>query len=263
MSSDFPLIYCNGCSYSDDHYDPLVLNRTYSHVVGSHFGGFVINNSKIGSCNRRIVRSSAHDLILQRKQNPEQKIIALIQLTFELRDEIWVDGPLNNAASEAESNFQSNQFTGLLDWRQRLISGQSIGPIGLAVDLDRNSAKFMKKLNEGRAFFYSPYAQRINLLLDIIFLRNLMNLYNIEYIIFQGPLAEPLQQEYLLDFLKNELVSDPKIFDLEKFGFCNWCNQHHFIPLGGNSEPPHIGHYGSDAHNEFSRQCLIPLLEQQ
>ena len=258
--SDF-LIYCNGCSYSDDHYEsPLMLNKTYSHVVGAHLNGFVINHSKSGSCNRRIVRTSAHDLILLRRQNPEQKIVALIQMTFDLRDEIWIDNQNSNIGCEVESNFQSNQFVTENDWKKKLLSGKSI--VSKNPKLDPISLRFAEKWNQGRAFFYSPYAQRINLLLDVFFLKNLMNFYDIEYIVFQGPVLEKLEQEYLVDFFKDELASDNKIFDFEKFGFCQWCDENHFVPLGEKEQfARDIGHYGPDAHAAFANHCLIPVLD--
>ena len=107
---DFPLIYCNGDSYSDNSYHPSVTNKTYAHVVGEHCNGFVINNAISGSCNRRIVRSSLHDLILERQHNPIQKIVALIGLSFEMRSELWVD-EFNVSGIPAESNFVKHHFT--------------------------------------------------------------------------------------------------------------------------------------------------------
>jgi hypothetical protein len=74
---DFPLVYCNGDSYSDENYARILQGKTYAHIVGQYCSAFVINNALSGSCNRRIVRSSLHDLILHRQQNPNQKIIAL------------------------------------------------------------------------------------------------------------------------------------------------------------------------------------------
>ena len=86
-----PLIYVNGCSYSDENYHPTMLANTYAHYYGAMVNGFVLSRARAGSCNRRIIRTTVHDVIKQRQLNPTQRIIALIQLTFEIRDEIWKD----------------------------------------------------------------------------------------------------------------------------------------------------------------------------
>ena len=104
--TDFPLIYCNGDSYSDENYHPTLNGKTYAHVLGEHYNGFVINNAIRGSCNRRIIRSSVYDLIQQRELNPEQKIFAVIGLSFELRGEVWNDKAVPTHARE--SNFQTH-----------------------------------------------------------------------------------------------------------------------------------------------------------
>ena len=119
--TDFPLIYCNGDSYSDENYHTTLKGKTHAHVLGEHFGGFVINNAIRGSCNRRIVRSSVYDLIQQREQNPDQKIFAIINLSFELRGEMWDNN--NRTHSDArESNFRPHVFSKETNWRERLLN---------------------------------------------------------------------------------------------------------------------------------------------
>ena len=242
-----PLIYVNGCSYSDDQYHPDMEGNTYAHHYGRMVNGYVISRARTGSCNRRIFRTTVHDLIEQRRVNPTQKIIAFIQLTFEIRDELWMD-EISQTLDPCESQFRTHQFSGLLDWRQRLLSNKKIS--------DDNG--FFKKWSEGRAFFYSSYAERINLLLDILMLKNLLKSLDIQYLIFQGPRAEKLDQEYLKDFFLNE-ISSPYILNFEEFGFCDWCWQQGFTPLGKN-EPKEIGHYKSDAHQAFAEQFLTKII---
>ena len=158
---EFPLIYCNGDSYSNDRYSPSLLNGTYANVVAESCQGFVINKSINGSCNRRIIRTTLHDLILQRQQNPMQKIIALIGLSFELRSEIWVDEIKKPIAPE-ESNFVTHIFTKQINWRDNLLNGIEIQ----TPNREQLNEKFLKEYSNGRAFFYSSYAERINLLTD-------------------------------------------------------------------------------------------------
>jgi hypothetical protein len=243
-----PLVYVNGCSYSDEKYhSPTMLGATYAHHYGRLINGFVLSRARTGSCNRRIIRTTVHDMIHQRQLNPTQRIIALVQLTFEIRDELWMDD-IEQTLDPCETNFRTHQFSAMLNWREQLLTNNKIS----------NDKGFLRKWSEGRAFFYSPYAERINLLLDVLLLQNLFKSLDIEYLIFQGPRCEPLQDEYLKDFFLKQL-SDPRILDFETFGFCDWCNQQGFIALDP-IEPAGIGHYKPDAHLAFAEKFLYNIL---
>lgn len=255
--NDFPLIYCNGDSYSDETYHHTLKNSTYAHTIGNHCGGFVLNKAISGSCNRRIIRTTLHDVIHQRELNANQKIVALIGLTFELRSEVWIDNKLPTISEE--SQFFTHTFSGQLNWRQNLLKGKKIFEyMPFAANVDKF---FYKKYSEGRAYFFSPYAERINLLTDLIMLKNTFEALNIDFLIFQSPKAEKLQQEYLIDFFKNQIEHDQRFFDLENFGFCDWCFENGFKPLDFLDRPS-IGHYGPDAHKAFAQSVLIPKLQQ-
>ena len=256
---DLPLIYCNGCSYSTK----IENHKVHADYVGEALKGFVLNNSISGSCNRRIIRTSLYDILKQRKLNPKQKIIAFISLTFELRTDLWLEDITPTVPEE--SNFTSHQFSGLPAWKERLLSGKSLGK-GMTngvdkIENDMNHSKYFTKLNEGKAFYYSPYAERINLLADLIMFTSVCEKHYIDYLIFQGPKAEKLENEHLLDTFKDVVASDPQIFDLEEFGFCDWAMEHKFIPID-SLEHPAIGHYKSDAHKAFAEQILIPKLKE-
>jgi hypothetical protein len=252
---DFPLIYCNGDSYSDEQYHASLAGKTYAHVVGEHCHGFVINAAARGSGNRRIIRTSLHDLILQRQLNPLQKIIALISLSFELRSEIWIDSL--SSSQPSESNFVTHTFSSQQNWRENLLDSKDIEtPNKYKLD-----TKFYEKFSQGRAYFFSPYAERINLLVDLIMLKSTLDSMNIDFLIFQGPVAEKLESEYLLDFFKQQIAMDQRIFDLETFGFCNWSHEQKFTPLDFLDRPG-IGHYGPDAHYSFANTVLLPKLKE-
>ena len=242
-----PMIYVNGCSYSDENYHSSMIGNSYAHFYGNMIHGYVLSRARSGSCNRRIIRTTAHDMIEQRRLNPRQKIIALIQLTFEIRDELWFDD-IEQQLDPCESHFRTHQFSVHLNWRDRLLNNKQIS----------SSTGFLRKWSEGRAFYYNSYAQRINQLMDILLLKNLLETLNIEYLIFQGPVAEKLEDEYLKDFFLNEL-NTPRILDFESFGFCNWCNIQGFETIDLN-EPREIGHYKPDAHQAFAEQFLNKIL---
>jgi hypothetical protein len=249
---DHPLIYCNGDSYSDENFHPTLKNQTYAHVVGQYLQGFVINNAISGSCNRRIIRTSVHDLVNERKLNPDQQIIALIGLSFELRSELWNEN--KKTVAPAESNFENFHFTKELNWQDMLLKGMDI-----VLNKHRPDQDFFDKVSQGRAYYYSPYAERTNLLCDLLMFQSLMQQLNIKFLIFQSPMAEKLKSEYLIDFFKSTLNSK-NFLDFETFGFINWCNHQGFEPLDFKDRPE-IGHYGIDAHRAFAEQILIPHLE--
>lgn len=250
---DFPLIYCNGDSYSNENYDPSLVGQAFANHVGQHYQGYVLNSSISGSNNRRIIRTTAHDLIQQRELNPTQEIIALICLSFELRGDLWVDEVISKAP--AESQFVTHKFSDQNNWRENLLAGHNIDSSN-QFDLP---PKFFKQYSEGRAFFYSPYAERINLLCDLVMMRALLESLDIKFLVFQGPPAEPLESEYLKDFFQKQIAADPRFFDLETFGFVKWCACNKFVPLD-MLDQPNIAHYGADAHRAFAEQVLIPKL---
>jgi hypothetical protein len=257
MSADlnFPLIYCNGDSYSDPAYRPCMATDTYAHHVANSVQGAVINNAISGSCNRRIIRSSCHDLLLLREHNPTQKIIALIGFSFEIRDELWIND-LTQDRAEQESNFRTHQFSNELNWKRNLYDDKlMVRNNNYSVD-----KKFLQRWSEGRAYFYSPYAERINFLMDVMLFKTMLEQHNIEYCMFQSPLAEKLETEHLLDFFKTR-IQDPRIFDFETFSFCQWCCNNKFHPLD-STNPADIGHYGPDAHLAFAKEILIPKLKE-
>lgn len=254
---NIPLLYCNGCSYSDENYRPEMKNNVYVNYLQKHIGkGFVLNKAISGSNNRRILRTSLHDLYAQRKINPDQKIIALIQLTFELRGELWLESIDDNRLPE-ESNFITHEFSGKLDWRTRLLNFLDIETENKHIKQKHEEA-FLKDYSRGRAYFYSPYQERINLLADLVMFTNVCNNLNVEYLIFQGPAAEQLESEYLVDFFKSLLPED-RVFDLENFGFCNWCAENNFQSFENFTSG--IGHYQPDAHKQFAKSILIPHME--
>jgi hypothetical protein len=254
--NDFPLIYCNGDSYSDETYHKTLKNNIYANFVAKSCQGFVINKAISGSCNRRIIRTTVHDLIQLRQLNPGQQIVAVIGLSFEMRSELWADDIVKPQHPE-ESNFVKHHFTEQINWRENLLNYINIE----TKNSNGFDHAFFKKYSDGRAYFFSPYAERINLYCDLIMLRSLLESLNVDFLIFQSPKAETLQLDYLLDFFKNQLKNDNRFFDFENFGFVNWCHEQKFTPVDFPDNAK-IGHYGVDAHKSFANKVLIPRLKE-
>jgi hypothetical protein len=253
---DFPLIYCNGDSYSNEKYHTSLRGNTYANEVGRKLNGYVLNKSITGSCNRRIVRSTVHDIIHQREINKDQPIIALIGLTFELRNEYWID-ELTPVLPE-ESNFLTHTFSSQPDWKSRLLQHKQFDN---TIRNEKVNKDFHDLYSKGRAFFYSPYAERINLMCDLLLLKHLFDSLDIKFLVFQCPKAERLEKEYLLDFFQSRLYEDVRFINLETFGFVDWCYENEFTPLD-YQDRPRIGHYGPEAHAAFATQWLIPKLKE-
>lgn len=253
-SKEWPLIYCNGDSYSDHNYHASLHDNTYAHVIGRHLHGHVINRARSGSCNRRIIRTTVHDLLLHSQLNPGQKIICLIGLTFEMRSEIWLEDRPRVTAEE--SNFHTHTFADRAGWKDQLVDGSFQSPAN-RYGLDQ---KYFDMYTHGRAYFYSPYAERINLLCDLIMLRALMDQLGVKFVVFQSPRPERLEQDYLLDRFLVEIQQDQRFLDLQEFSFTHWCDINSFQPLDAK-EPRNIAHYGADAHKAFAERVLIPHLE--
>lgn len=250
-----PLIYCNGDSYSDPAYHSSLTNKTYDHVVSEHLQGYAMNRAISGSCNRRIIRITIHDMIQQRQLNPQQKTIALIALTFEIRSELWIND--SQPVRPEESNFSTHIFSNQMDWKENLLQGLSIG----SNNPHQLEKKFYKKYTEGRAYFYSPYAERINLFCDLIMLKSLLDRHNIDFLVFNSVIPEKLESDYLLNFFQAEIINDPRFIDFNNFGFCNWNNRKGFIPLDFLDRPD-IGHYQADAHRAFAKEILLPKIKE-
>jgi hypothetical protein len=229
-------------------------NKTYDHVVSEHVHAYAMNRAISGCCNRRIIRTTVHDMIQQRQLNPQQKTIALIGLTFEIRSELWIED--QQPSSPEESNFATHLFSEQLNWRENLLQGVSIG----SDNPNRLEEKFYKKYTEGRAYFYSPYAERINLLCDLIMLRSLLDRLDIDFLVFNCVKLEQLESDYLLDFFQQQILEDARFIDFNDFAFCSWSNQQGFIPLDYQDRPG-IGHYQADAHRAFAEQILLPRIK--
>jgi len=159
--------------------------------------------------------------------------------------------------SATESNFRTHQFSEQFLWRENLLNDIDIETINY-YKLDN---KFYKKFSEGRAYFFSPYAERINLLCDLTMLVALFEKLNIQFLIFQSPLAEKLESEYLKDFFKEDINKDTRFFDFENFSFCQWAEDQKFQTIDDEFKPG-ISHYGPDAHEAFANKVLIPKLHE-
>ena len=85
-------LYTNGCSYSAGHGLENEVEERYSKFLADKFGAEDINQSEGGGSNQRIFRTT-YDWISKnaRKPNKLKDTVFVIQLTYPVRNEIWVD----------------------------------------------------------------------------------------------------------------------------------------------------------------------------
>lgn len=254
-------MYCNGDSYSDETYQPDLLGRTYIHEIGRQLQGFTVSKARSGSNNRRILRVALHDLMQHRLQNPQQPTVAILGLSFESRDEIWLDA-VKDLPEPEESNFFRYQMAHDVDWYEQLRRGEFLEhnrnrlQTQQLKELGHDISHFFDRYREGRVFFYSPYQERINLLMLLYLLTEWCRTKEINLLVFSSVRMQALDQEYLKDFF-HDAIDDRYVMDLEKFSICDWCREQGFTPYPG--EPIDIAHYGADAHQAFGVYLLDQL----
>lgn len=263
----FPLIIANGGSqvcpsgYALRLDLPIDEVKLFPEVVAENLGGHCINVAVAGSCNDRIIRRMIVECLNQRALNPTQPIIALIEITFLLRKEIWrEDYPTSDPS---ESNFHSVQLARLENWWELSRGKNTIngGDIIFLGNLNSAEQKYLKLWQQGEMFFYSPYAENIRLLSSLVALTGLFKHNNIDYLIFRGNPVEKFEPEYVMDFLQKQLEQDPGILDLTNFSFTQWTLDRDFVPLD-SLDLPTCGHPSLDAHRAFGNY-LSTLLKKQ
>ena len=239
------LIYCNGCSYSTPSLYPSLNDCTYDYVIQKITGGFNINHASGGSCNRRILRSSLMDIIEQRKLNPDQNIIALIQVTHESRFEIFL--PEIPHANPKESNFVS--FTQSDSWLNKTKNAEIL------------KNPYIQKYLDGQVYLYDVYAERINLLMDVLLFKNYCESLGIKFLIFAGIKLQTLDQEHVVDMLAETLYTDKRIIEFDSFGFCDWCYENGYRNIDPDLNDDDVfGHYGKQAHKHFAETVIYNKL---
>jgi len=189
-----------------------------------------------------------YECIQQLKNNPKQRTIVLVEITFDLRKELWISSH-NAPIAAADSNFYSVQLAKTADWWQQRFK-KSFDKLDDIDQLNSLDKKYLKKWQQAEQYFYSPYAENINLIMDLINFTSFMKLHNIEYLIFRGNPAEPLEDEHVLDTFGNQLADDNNIFDLFNFSFTKWCVDNNYQPIDFVDQP-YIGHPSLEAHNAF------------
>lgn len=209
--------------------------KVYGKFIADRLGSKFINRGRSGSSNNRILRTSTRDLTSLRKENPQEKILALISLATTYRSETWTEK--NNYPKDQDGHFSSF----LVDNHY----GHSF----------KEQGDFIKTW----VTYYNNEAEQTNLLWQVIMFTNMLKSYNIEYLLWWGPIigtVKPINytEPFIVDFYK-EFKKDPNILSFENFGFCNWCLDQGFEPFD-KKEYGNFGHHGPEAQRAFAGHLL-------
>ena len=141
------IVYANGCSFGLPVGPEAIC---YSELIAQRLNAQLISKHTAGSGNRRLIRSSLRDLIELKKKSNE-KILALIGLSFFFRTELWQpelpatpnDGHFHPIRTDHIRKTSKSQY----------YSG----------DIEKEYKKKFK------TYFYTPYIVYMSLMTDITF----------------------------------------------------------------------------------------------
>jgi hypothetical protein len=179
-----------------------------------------------------------------------------------MRKEIWLERDEESLASEA--NFKSVQLARNTNWwnisRNQSRVAKEDRAILVDTTLTSTEEKYLEKWQQGEMFFYSSYAENINLLTDITMLTGFFQQHNIDYLIYRSSPVEQFEPAHLLDFFKQHLSKDPGIIDLYNFSFTGWAIDQGYQPLDSHDRPE-MGHPNLEAHANFGNMLIQKLRE--
>lgn len=229
------IVYVNGDSYST-----VSDGKTYADFLGERFNCPVKNSALSGSCNSRIFRTSLRDLLELTKDH--SNILAVIQLSFPLRTEIW-DETITNNRFINDGEFVSVQTVLSKTW---FYNKEPV--IG---------SKYQSYIEQWLRW-YNIEAQTVNLLKEILLLTTWLKYNKIKYVIVSGPLQEPVDLESpFINSYVNAVNLDSNVINMFENSFTEWCNNRGHVPIDNYTQEIHgktyiIGHHGEAAHKDFA-----------
>ena len=241
-TKDTMIVYSNSDSYgilsgfwTKKHGSSEQETQVYGEYIAKSLDCEYMNRGRSGSTNSRILRTSTRDLIKLRRENPNTKIQALISLGTTYRLEIWT---INNEHSEdLDGHFKSFQASNEFP------------------SFSNNQKEFIKHW----VAQYDNEAEQTNLLWQVIMFTNTLKRYNINYLIWWGPLIGVVKPiEYTNPFIEDfyqEFKKDTNILSFEDFSFCSWCLEQGFVPYD-KEQYGDYGHHTPEAHQAFANYLL-------
>lgn len=248
------IVYANGCSFGL----PVGENKTcYSEIIAKKFNAQLINKHIAGTGNRRLIRSSLRDLI-EIGNTPNEKIVALIGLSFFFRTELWQP---TKPANQNDGHFHpiTTDFRPITDKKSWYYTG--IEAEYKATDLA------VRDWYKQHLLWQNKESIITDQLADIIMFASFCQEYNIDYLIWNNADVWPDSPEvdvnspFLKDFvtcvLKNVNIVDPW-----NFAFLPWALSQGLRPIDEQIYAEY-GHPGPEAHSRLAEFLIERLTHKE
>jgi hypothetical protein len=237
------IVYANGCSFG---LPPGPGTISYSQIISEKLDAQLINKHTEGTGNRRLIRSSLRDLIELKKQSNE-KILALLGLSFFFRTELWQphlpavsnDGHFHPVrSSRVVRTSKSQYYSGDIDQESK-----NIDP--MVRDWFRQQLIWQNK--------ESLITEQVT---DIIMFGTFCQQQGIDYLIWNNADIWPGHPEvnihdvFLKDFVEFAL-HNVNLIDPWQFAFLPWALEQGLEPIDKDQYGDY-GHPGQEAHKRLA-----------
>jgi len=246
------IVYANGCSFGLPIGEEKI---SYSRIIANDFNAQLISKHRAGSGNRRLIRTSLRDLIDLKKQTNE-KILALIGLSFFFRTELWQP---NLPATDNDGHF-SPVFT--------------VPPPIKSKDqyYTRNIDEVYQNTNVDVRDWYKQWVLWQNKesllteqLSDIIMFSSFCQQHNIEYLIWNNADLWPSKpdvdrNDIFIKSFADYALTHTKLIDPWEFAFLPWALAQGLEPIDKEYYSEY-GHPGPEAHKRLANFLLTKIEE--
>lgn len=244
------IVYANSCSFGAKQEHPV-----YSELVANEFNASLVNAGQVGSCNRRIIRSSLRDLIDLKKQNKE--VLCLVGLSFITRTELWQPSipALSNDGNFHSLTVDHTKFK----WTQGLLETH-------VNDIHLSAPSEVQEYYKQWLMHMSKEAIITDTIADIIMFKDFCLQNDINVLIWSNTQIWPAEPEvatsdiFLKDFVDHIAVSK-HIINPWKFSFQQYAIEHGHRPKDERVYGL-TGHPGENAHKDFAN-FLINYIKQK
>jgi hypothetical protein len=245
------IVYSNSCSFGVPTRQPV-----YANWVADHFNAKLVNKGKVGSCNRRIIRTSVRDLLDLKKQHDE--ILCLIGLTFISRTELWQP---NIPADSNDGNFHSISVDfKKFSWVNGLIDTW-------VPDIHLHAPTEIAEYYKQWLLHMNKEAIITELATDIIMFLNFCQNQNIKLLMWSNTQIWPAEPEVavndmFLQSLCQTIVDHNAIINPWQFSFKDYALQHGYRPFDEDIFGDD-GHPDGQAHKFFTQYLLDYIKEKE
>jgi hypothetical protein len=247
-------------------------DKVYGDYIAEKKNWQLINHSIPASCNRRIIRSTIKNIEKLLLTNKPEDITCIIQLTNQIRGEVWVDG--NRAGymnAEKDKYFNDSPKTQVMNIFNKYnevndgdyFSWSSYNNTFFLPSIPHfnDHHKYSIEFNDNQEqFFYDLFA-------DSIMLESYLSQNNIKHLIFYASIpTDPLNIIVGLEWLEvvyKKLSNCPTIMNMRENNgseiFLNWAWETNQCIFDRDEYDGHFGHPDTVAHELWADVLLTKL----